>query len=80
MTEGLPIMLGTPSATNTCLRLMLAKAEWYNMVGREVLLIPIQDWAYASTDIDETDDYRKWVLVVEKDGKTWVWDSYTMEG
>ena len=73
-------MLGTPSATNTCLRLMLAKAEWYNMVGREVLLIPIRDWAYSPVDTNDLDDYRKWVLVVEKDGKTWIWDSYTMEG
>ena len=68
------------SSFNGCLRLMLAKAEWYNMVGREVLLIPIRDWAYSPVDANDLDDYRKWVLVVEKDGKTWIWDSYTMEG
>jgi len=73
-------MLGTPSATNTCLRLMLAKAEWYDMVGREVLLIPIQDWAYLPIECHQEEDYRKWVMVVEKDGKTWIWDSVTMEG
>lgn len=57
-----------------------AKARIEDMVGRDVMIIPIQDWAYASTDIDDTDDYRKWVLVIEQDGKTWIWDSYTMEG
>ncbi len=59
---------------------IMAKARIEDMVGRDVMIIPIQDWAYASTDIDDTDDYRKWVLVIEQNGKTWVWDSYTMEG
>tara|TARA_R110002012_G_scaffold318895_2_gene538073 strand:+ start:12738 stop:12944 length:207 start_codon:yes stop_codon:yes gene_type:complete len=56
-----------------------AKARIEDMVGRDVMIIPIQNWAYAPI-VRIADDYRKWVLVIEQDGKTWVWDSVTMEG
>ncbi len=59
---------------------IMAKARVEDMVGREVMIIPIQDWAYSPVDVNDLDDYRKWVLVIEKNGKTWIWDSYTMEG
>ena len=59
---------------------IMAKARVEDMVGREVMIIPIRDWAYAPMRPRDTDDYRKWVLVVEKDGKSWIWDSFTMEG
>lgn len=54
-----------------------ARARIEDMVGRDVMLIPILDFAYAQR---QGPDYRKWVLVIEQDGKTWIWDSYTMEG
>lgn len=56
------------------------KARIEDMVGRDVMIIPIQDWAYSPVDANDLDDYRKWVLVIEQNGKTWIWDSYTMEG
>ncbi len=56
---------------------IMAKARVEDMVGRDVMIIPIQNREYAIT---LPDDYRKWVLVIEQDGKTWIWDSYTMEG
>tara|TARA_R110001592_G_scaffold170463_1_gene407639 strand:- start:317 stop:520 length:204 start_codon:yes stop_codon:yes gene_type:complete len=55
-----------------------AKARIEDMVGREVMIIPIRDLVGSITL--PLDDYRKWVLVVEKDGETWIWDSYAMEG
>ena len=56
---------------------IMAKARVQDMVGREVMIIPIRDVTSLFLPLD---DYRKWVLVVEKDGETWIWDSYTMEG
>ena len=55
-----------------------AKVE--DMCGREVLIIPIKQLAYLPIDVNDLNPKHKWVLVIEKNGSSWVWDSLTMEG
>ena len=48
------------------------------------MLIPIKDWAYAPVNEKFVDwafkEHQEWVLVIEEDGKTWIWDSWILEG
>jgi|TARA_R100000479_G_scaffold173670_1_gene120213 hypothetical protein len=61
-------------------------AKITDMCGRTVLILPIKDWGYLPiSEMDEVyqewvQERQEWVLVVEEDGNTWVWDSWIMEG
>ena len=60
------------------LALSKVNARFYRMQGRDVLLIPITRIGYPFEVHDM--DYQEWVLVIEKDGTSWIWDSWMMEG
>jgi len=62
------------------INLRRANATIEDMVGREVMIIPIKDLAYLPIDVNDLNPKHKWVLVIEEDGSTWIWDSVTMEG
>ena len=66
----------------TQLPLMATLAELIKveeMCGRKVILIPIKSWGYAPI-FDDYNEHQEWVLVIEENGKTWIWDSCIMEG
>tara|TARA_R100000664_G_scaffold2504_1_gene6246 strand:+ start:2018 stop:2230 length:213 start_codon:yes stop_codon:yes gene_type:complete len=68
----------------TQLPLMATLAELIKIdeiCGRKVILIPLKDWGYAPVDrlLPVKEDYKEWVLVIEENGKTWLWDSCIME-
>ena len=57
-------------------------ANFDELCGRTVLLIPIKDWGYAPIQdgTEVTMKVRDWVLVVEEDGNSWIWDGWILEG
>ena len=61
---------------------IVGNARMENLCGRDVMIIPIRDFAYLLPHeiIDHRNPKYEWVLVIEKNGKTWIWDSVTMEG
>lgn len=55
-------------------------ANFDTMCGRPVLVIPIKDWGYAPINPEMVQEHQEWVLVVEEDGNSWIWDSWILEG
>ncbi len=48
--------------------------------GRKVLMFPITHWGYAPVDQSKIMPHQnEWVLVVEEDGDSWIWDTHIME-
>ena len=62
--------------------------RWLNATGakidslcdRAVLIIPIKDWGYAPINPEMVQEHQEWVLVIEENGNTWIWDSWILEG
>jgi len=59
--------------------LVMADAKFIEMCGREVMIIPLKNFGYLPVDTAIIQEHQKWVMVIEKSGRTWIWDSYIME-
>ena len=69
----------TEAELKTYMTLMKAGAEWIEMCGRKVMIIPLKNFGYLPVDTAIIREHQKWVMVVEESGRTWIWDSYIME-
>lgn len=69
----------TDDEFKTYMFLKKAGFEWIEMCGREVMIIPLKNFGYLPVDTAIIQEHQKWVMVVEKSGRTWIWDSYIME-
>lgn len=70
----------TAAEMNTYISLTRANFRWVELNGRNVMLIPIKDFAYLPIDVNDFKGHEEWVLVIEEDGNTWIWDSWINEG
>jgi len=62
-----------------------AEGKLIEVCGRQVLQIPLNDFAYASHLIDDRfTDYamnQNWYVMIEVgSGNVWIWDGQTLEG
>lgn len=58
-----------------------ADGKIIELCGRQVLQIPLNDFAYASHLIDDNDINQDWYVMIEiKSGNVWIWDGHTVEG
>ena len=67
------------------MKLIKAKAVMTKIGDRNVLKIPINNHDYMTLgnlteDGEERIEEREWYLMIESSGKTWIWDSWIMEG
>ena len=58
-----------------------AEGKLIELCGRQVLQIPLNDFAYASHLIDDKALNQDWYVMVEVgSGNVWIWDGQTVEG
>jgi len=55
------------------------EGEWIDLCGRKVFQHKIDNTQYMPFE-GKRKGVEAWYLMIEVDGRTWIWDGYIMEG
>lgn len=60
------------------------KGEWIDLHGRKVFKHKIDNTQYMPCEHPAVEagvtEESHWYLMIERDGRTWIWDGWIMEG